>query len=168
MRASHATSASRAGTLDDHFGEVYGPTRTKTSAQDGIPQLVLVLSGATTSGKKYKLYQVPGEGEGYKETCFYLIGHGSTFCTKWYCTTTHQGDIVLVPPNALFVAESTTTAFADPFLHQDDLTLELLINWNVKAARLDKWNRLFFLATQANKHGPALAAALEESFCSTS
>jgi hypothetical protein len=115
VRASNA-NASRSGTFKDHYVDVYGQSQMVTSVQDGILQLVLVSMGSTST-KKYKLYCVSGKGEGCKETCFYLIGHGTMFSTKHYCTMTHKRKhSSYSTKSTMFIAKSATMAFADPYL----------------------------------------------------
>jgi hypothetical protein len=170
----HAPSGSRgrSGT-SDHRSTMYGNAETVRSGNDDnsvrsfglefgdeIPRAVSVRS-ASRSIKKHKLYKVPDLGSGYEESCFRLIGQGQTFCTARNCTTTHQGAVYGVRPGWLFVSKAHTAAFSDPGISKQQLTAELLVEWDVKSAGLTEWTRLFLLASQLKEDGPASAAAME-------
>jgi hypothetical protein len=164
-------SRRRSGTSDNR--SFYGNAETVRSGNDDgsshsfglgygleIPRAVSVRS-VSKSTKKHKLYKVPDLGSGYEESCFRLIGQGQTFCTARNCTTTHQGAVYGVRPGWLFVSKAHTTAFSDPGISKQQLTAELLVDWDVKSAGLTEWTRLFLLASQLTEDGPASAAAME-------
>jgi hypothetical protein len=148
-------SGAGAGTFIKESEYVFGQAGTVTSGEDHetkmprlnkIPSSVSIRSSSrSSSSKKYKLYEVPRPGKGYEDTCFSLIGQGTTFCTARRCSTTHQGDIFSPLPGALFVCKSTSRAFADPKSSVMKLTPDLLVSWSNDACSLEEWSRLFML-----------------------
>ena len=58
-------------------------------------------------------------------------------------------------------ARRTLWNFSDPGISKQQLTPELLADWDVKVAGLNKWTCLFLLASQLTEDGPASAAAME-------
>jgi hypothetical protein len=80
--------STREGTLRfDPDSSVYGQSETVISAEGS--ELVGFVRGKpslpTNSTKKYKVFKVPEYGQGYEESCFSLIGQGTTFCTARRC-----------------------------------------------------------------------------------
>ena len=135
-------SGARAGTSSLSSGYMYGKADSAYS-QEGdhskIPTSVSVRSGGRAGGgKKYKMFEVPKAGRGLEETCFCLIGQGTTFCTARRCKTTHQGSIVGPLPGSIFVAKTATTAFADPKSFVGFLTPDLLVEWNTSSFTLEE------------------------------
>jgi hypothetical protein len=127
-----------------------------------VPSSVSIRSGSRSAiSKKYKLYEVPSSGKGYEETCFSLIGQGTTFCTARKCKTAHQGAIFNPAPGTLFVCKSVARAFADPNSSISCLTPDLLVSWNSAACSLEEWSRLFMLVNASASEGPTSAAILE-------
>jgi uncharacterized protein YoxC len=158
----NANASRTSGTFDGRSESAYGQANTVISSveENDVPLSVSV-SSFSPSIKRYKLYRVPVEDDGFEETCFKLIGHGSTFCTRKFCSISHQGAVVRIQPGLLFVAKTASTAFSEPHMSHADLTPELLVEWNNKAAPLEHWTRLFLLASAVNQDGPASAAAME-------
>jgi hypothetical protein len=122
-------SGARQGTSGSVRSTVYGQPETVITESEGfsvrVPQTVSIRSGRSSTAKKYKLVRLPQTEEGYSDICLGLIGHGTTFCTARRCKTAHQGTVLSVTPGNLYVAKTTTTAFADPKTHYLRLTPEL-------------------------------------------
>jgi hypothetical protein len=120
-----------------------------------IPRSVSIRSTSrSASAKKFKMYEVPRPGKGFEETCFSLIGQGTTFCTSQHCKTSHQGSKFEPAPGDLFVAKTASTAFADPRTCVNFLTPDLLVDWNSNTFSLEKWVRLFMLVSDSETDSP--------------
>jgi hypothetical protein len=155
-------SGVREGTSSPSSGYVSTRAKVRLSPEgeeNKIPRSVSIHSGPFP--KRYKLYQVPKPGKGFEDTCFSLIGQGTTFCSSRKCKTSHQGDIFSPLPDSLFVAKTPTTAFADPKSSVNFLTPDLLVSWNSNACPLEEWSRLFMLVNSTVSDGPTSAAILE-------
>jgi hypothetical protein len=154
--------ANREGTSQFEIDStMYGQPETVNSVQD-VDSVAFVRGKRSIPTKKYKVFKVPDYGEGFEESCFSLIGQGTTFCTARRCQTAHQGGSVCdAVPGDLYVLKGGTTGFADPKTSIQKLSPELLVSWNSKANSLEEWSRLFMLVEDSVEHGPASAAILE-------
>jgi hypothetical protein len=128
------------GTLDDG-STIMGAPMTVNSLGDGnrsrrdiLPREVNLDMGQTalsytpgSNGKRFKIFVVPNQYEGFSSYCFQFIGQGASYCTARDCATSHHQALVkVVKPGKIYVSKSSTTAFVTPSITKSVIDSDVL------------------------------------------
>jgi hypothetical protein len=136
------------------------PTEIQTASKAGTEVMELFSQGP--GAKKFKIFVVPDDVNGFNDYCFQLIGQGASFCTSINCTTSHHhASVKAVKPGEIYLAKGISTAFVLPSLEKSVLDPEAVSKWKSLSLTLPDWNKKFFIATSASDELPASTAAIE-------
>jgi hypothetical protein len=119
--------------------------------------------GQAHNGKRFKIFVVPSQEEGFGTYCFQLIGQGASFCTTRNCGTLHHhASVKDVIPGDIYVAESTTTASTTlTTISKTVMEEDVLSVWRTLILLLQQWNKELFLAKNASNDLPTSKATME-------
>jgi len=142
---------------EDSFSHIESPSGAarSTPSNEGeflhsslsLPAAVLASSH---EDKKYHLWKAP---DSFEDSCFRLIGQGSSFCILEQCSVSHKTTKHFHPlPGEIYVKKSASTAFVAPSIPSDFLRDDLLTSWFSSSATIVEWNQRFSLAKHENKY----------------
>jgi len=142
---------------EDSFSHVDSPSRAMRSSpsiEGEFQQPPLSLPAAVLASshedKRYHLWQAP---DSFEDSCFRLIGQGSSFCITEQCTVSHKTTKHFHPlPGEIYVKKSSTTAFVAPSIPSASLRDDLLKSWFSSSATIVEWNQRFSLAKHEVKY----------------